>query len=169
MTTHFSSNTATKTDIQTIKKTSSSRNEQERKKKKKDRLKKKINKKNSPLPPAKSWASGYSVFFIIIMLLFIFFLSLMSVFLFSKAGRARGILGVLFLYIVAPARPNCEVPGGHFTCILELRGRIVPFLFLFFHTSLKDVRIRLTTKTIQRPVLGLHSQQQHFLSGVVLF
>lgn len=69
----------------------------------------------------------------------------MSVLLFSKAGEPRGILGVLFLYIVSEARPNCEVPEGHFTCILELRGRIVSFLFLF-HTSLKNVRIRLTTK-----------------------
>lgn len=84
--------------------------------------------------------------FIFVMSLFIFFFFfLMSVLLFSKAGEPRGILGVLFLYIVSEARPNCEVPEGHFTCILELRGRIVSFLFLF-HTSLKNVRIRLTTK-----------------------
>lgn len=130
MTTHFSSNTHLQKQI-------SERLEIKRKKEKNISKEKKFY-----LPPAKSWASGYSF----LLCRYLFSSSfLMSVLLFSKAGEPRGILGVLFLYIVSEARPNCEVPEGHFTCILELRGRIVSFLFLF-HTSLKNVRIRLTTK-----------------------
>lgn len=89
----------------------------------------------------------------------------MSVLLFSKAEELVEYLACFSLYIVAEARPNCEVPEGHLTCILQLRGRIVSFLF--FHTSLKDVRIQLTTKTFW-PVLGLHLLRQHS-SEVVLF
>ncbi|KAG8197176.1 hypothetical protein JTE90_011334 [Oedothorax gibbosus] len=42
-------------------------------------------------------------------------------------------VGVLSLHIIAEARPNCGLPGGCFTCILGLRGRIG-----FFHTSFQD-------------------------------
>ena len=125
--TFFIEHTATKTDIQTIRK-----KEKERKKKSHRRKRtKNITKKIFTFHPPNHERVDIHFCYVVI-----YFLFNVSAFIF-ESRRARGILGVLFLYIVAEARPNCEVPEGHFTCILQLRGRIVSFLFLFFTPPLR--------------------------------